>query len=81
MGSTCKMPVLPDFEPSRPPDEYLKVERKPSFNCSAKAPARLAVGELTVLSTHAEIDLPGGTRRSDLAAWLDAFDSAGARAP
>lgn len=34
------------------------------------------VGELTVVSTHAEIDLPGGARRTDLAAWLGAFDAA-----
>ena len=38
----------------------------------------LKVGALTVVSTHAEIDQPGGARRSDIAAMIAKFDQAGA---
>jgi len=37
----------------------------------------LQVGALTVISTHAEIDKPGGVRRSDIGAMLARFDQAG----
>lgn len=37
----------------------------------------LKVGALTVVSTHAEIDHPGGARRSDIAAMIAKFDQAG----
>ncbi|MFG1307271.1 hypothetical protein V5F34_24415 [Xanthobacter autotrophicus] len=40
--------------------------------------AGLRVGALTVISTHAEIDLPNRGRRSDLAAMLAQFDQAAA---
>ena len=40
----------------------------------------LKVGELTVISTHAEIDHPGGKRRSDIAAMIKQFDQASAAA-
>lgn len=43
--------------------------------------AELSVGPLTVLSTHAKIDQPGGAKRPDLAALLAAFDQAEAPAP
>lgn len=36
----------------------------------------LAVGALTVISTHAEIDKPGGTRRSDIGDLIAKFDQA-----
>lgn len=39
------------------------------------------VGNLTVLSTHAEIDLPGLARRSDLQAMLQTYDHAAAASP
>jgi hypothetical protein len=38
--------------------------------------ADLRVGALTVISTHAEIDLPNRGRRSDLAAMIARFDQA-----
>jgi len=38
----------------------------------------LKVGALTIVSTHAEIDQPGVTRRSDIAAMIAKFDQAGA---
>lgn len=38
--------------------------------------SELAVGSLTVLSTHAEIDHPGGCSRGDIAAMLANFDHA-----
>lgn len=38
------------------------------------------VGDLTVNSTHAEIDQPGGSSRADIAAMIARFDQAG-RAP
>jgi hypothetical protein len=38
--------------------------------------SRLDIGSLTVISTHAEIDQPNGSRRSDLAALLAKFDQA-----
>ena len=38
----------------------------------------LQVGALTVVSTHAEIDHPGGARRQDIAAMVAAFDQASA---
>lgn len=41
--------------------------------------AGLRVGALTVISTHAEIDLPNGAHRSDLAAMLTRFDQAATR--
>jgi len=37
----------------------------------------LAVGALTVISTHAEIDKPGGARRSDIDNMIAKFDHAG----
>ncbi len=40
--------------------------------------AGLRVGALTVISTHAEIDLPDRTRRSDLASMIVSFDQAAA---
>jgi hypothetical protein len=40
--------------------------------------ADLRVGALTVISTHAEIDLPDRGRRSDLAAMIARFDQAAA---
>lgn len=40
--------------------------------------AGLRVGALTVISTHAEIDLPNRARRSDLAAMIARFDQAAA---
>jgi hypothetical protein len=40
--------------------------------------ADLRVGALTVISTHAEIDLPNRGRRSDLAAMIARFDQAAA---
>jgi hypothetical protein len=40
--------------------------------------AGLKVGALTVISTHAEIDLPNRGRRSDLAAMIARFDQAAA---
>jgi hypothetical protein len=40
--------------------------------------ADLRVGALTVISTHAEIDLPNHGRRSDLAAMIARFDQAAA---
>jgi len=39
--------------------------------------SRVSVGALTVLSTHAEIDMPAHTRRADLAALLARFDQEG----
>jgi hypothetical protein len=36
----------------------------------------IEVGALTVISTHAEIDKPGGSHRPDIAALLRAFDQA-----
>ena len=36
----------------------------------------LAMGALTVISTHAEIDKPGGTRRSDIGDLIAKFDQA-----
>jgi hypothetical protein len=38
----------------------------------------VAVGPLTVVSTHAEIDRPGGAHRPDIAAMIGRFDQAGA---
>jgi thymidylate synthase len=38
----------------------------------------LKVGALTVVSTHAEIDHPGGARRSDIAGMIAKFDQASA---
>jgi thymidylate synthase len=38
----------------------------------------LKVGALTVVSTHAEIDHPGGARRQDIAAMIAKFDQASA---
>lgn len=38
--------------------------------------AELSVGPLTVLSTHAKIDQPGGARRPEIAALLARFDQA-----
>ena len=38
----------------------------------------LGVGALTVVSTHAEIDKPGGVRRSEIEAMIARFDQAGA---
>ena len=38
--------------------------------------ANLAVGPLTVLSTHATIDQPAGARRSEIKALLAEFDQA-----
>jgi len=38
----------------------------------------LAVGNLTVISTHAEIDQPNGSKRSDIQAMLSKFDQAAA---
>lgn len=38
----------------------------------------LRVGALTVVSTHAEIDHPGGARRQDIAAMVADFDQASA---
>jgi hypothetical protein len=38
----------------------------------------LQVGALTVVSTHAEVDLPNRARRSEIAAMLAQFDQAGA---
>ena len=40
--------------------------------------AGLQVGALTVVSTHAEIDHPGGARRQDIAAMIADFDQASA---
>lgn len=40
--------------------------------------ANLRLGSLTVVSTHAEVDLPKGTTRADVAAMLVRFDKAGA---
>jgi hypothetical protein len=40
----------------------------------------IAVGNLTVLSTHAEIDHPGGARRSEIQAMLSRYDQAVASA-
>ena len=39
--------------------------------------ADLDVGDLTVLSTHAKIDVPKGRRRADVKALIAAFDQAG----
>jgi hypothetical protein len=36
------------------------------------------VGALTVVSTHAEIDKPGASRRSDIEAMIGRFDQANA---
>jgi hypothetical protein len=38
--------------------------------------AGVGVGPLTVISTHAVIDLPNHARRSDLAAMITSFDQA-----
>jgi hypothetical protein len=40
--------------------------------------AELGVGAVTVISTHAEIDLPNRTHRSDLTAMIERFDQAAA---
>jgi hypothetical protein len=40
--------------------------------------AKLRVGALTVISTHAEIDLPRRARRSDVAAMIVRFDQSAA---
>ena len=37
----------------------------------------LKVGPLTVVSTHAEIDKPGGVRRADIEGMIARFDQAG----
>lgn len=41
----------------------------------------LGVGALTVVSTHAEIDKPGGVRRSEIEAMIARFDQAGVPPP
>ncbi|HXZ02056.1 MAG TPA: hypothetical protein VEI03_18835 [Stellaceae bacterium] len=40
--------------------------------------SNINVGALTVVSTHAEIDRPGNSRRSDIQAMISRFDQAGA---
>ena len=41
----------------------------------------LDIGSLTVLSTHAEVDLPNGSKRSDLLTMINNFDQAVSNSP
>jgi hypothetical protein len=44
------------------------------------AESNVEIGSLTVLSTHAEIDRPGGARRADIQSMLSRFDQTAATA-